>query len=156
MVTVSGKWLLPSLMGMAVSAILCVVSPASAVDYVRECTLFGAGWYYAPGTAVCVNADTGETRETTSDGVVSGETELLHDVRSAREGVALGIAMQNASVDTGKSFGAAINWGVYEGEAAIAASGAVRIGDGLTVNGTLGFGLGEHNVAARAGVNYAW
>lgn len=131
-------------------------TPVLAVEYVKICTLYGAGWFYQPGSDVCINADSGETRQVTDTGVVKGEIDMLKAARSAKEGVALGIAMQNATVDAGKSFGASVNWGVYEGEAAIAASGAVRLDGGFTLNGTLGLGLGEHNVAARAGVNYAW
>jgi len=133
------------------------ITPALAtIDYVKVCDSYGEGWFYQPGKSICQNADTGETRQATDAGVVEGESDLLHAARSAKEGVALGIAMQNASVDAGKQFGAAVNWGVYEGEAAISASGAIRLDGGFTVNGTLGYGLGEGNFAARAGVNFAW
>lgn len=131
--------------------------PAMAVvEYQKVCSLYGAGWAYIPGTATCVNLDTGETRTATDSGVVVDETQLAKDIKAAKEGVALGIAMQNAVIDPGKTFGAAVNIGVYDGSAAIAVSAAMKAVDGLTINASAGYGMGEGNFAGRAGLSYAW
>jgi hypothetical protein len=70
--------------------------------------------------------------------------------------VALSLALPNATVDPGKTFGAAVNVGSFAGEAAFGVSGAFQPSDGLTLNGAVGLGLGRGNVAGRAGVNYSW
>ena len=43
-------------------------SASAAVEYVRVCDLYGRDFYYSPGTDVCVNAVTGETRQATENG----------------------------------------------------------------------------------------
>ncbi len=39
---------------------------AAPVEYVQICSLFGAGFHYIPGTAICLNDQTGQTREVTA------------------------------------------------------------------------------------------
>jgi hypothetical protein len=51
-------------------------SAAKPVEYVKVCTLYGAGWAYIPATDTCVNFDTGEIRQQTSVGLVRGLTTL--------------------------------------------------------------------------------
>lgn len=55
---------------MALSSVL--VRPGNAsVEYVKICSLYGAGWFYYPGSDTCVNVFTGETRRQTSGGTYS-------------------------------------------------------------------------------------
>jgi hypothetical protein len=42
---------------------------AEPVEYVRICSLYGAAFHYIPGTDVCLNDQTGETKEATVGGV---------------------------------------------------------------------------------------
>lgn len=128
----------------------------AAVDYVRVCSAFGTNFFYSPGTDTCVNAMTGETRKVTEDGTVTGETDVLEEARDASEGVALSLALPNATVDAGKTFGAAVNFGTFNGESAIGLSGAIQAADGLTFNGALGVGLARGTTGGRAGINFSW
>ena len=41
----------------------------AAVEYVRVCSQFGAGFFYVPGTDTCMNPRTGDTRVETEGGV---------------------------------------------------------------------------------------
>lgn len=130
---------------------------AEPIEYVRTCDMFGTNFYYSPGTDTCVNAITGETRKVTDgDVVVSGETDVLKAAKDANEGVALSLALPNATVDSGKTFGAAANFGTFNGESAIGVSGAISPTDGLTINGAFGMGLSRGTVGGRAGINYSW
>jgi len=46
----------------ALAAGLLIIAPpsrAQAVEYVKICSLFGAGFYYLPGTDICHNPVTG-------------------------------------------------------------------------------------------------
>lgn len=143
---------------VAVSALMFLATPASAepVEYVRVCDAFGTGFFYIPGTETCVNPDTGETRKDSENGVIYGQTEVAKEAQEATEGVAIGIAMSNATVDAGKTFGAAANIGTYGGEVALGLSAAIKATEGLTFNGAVGVGLGGGNVAGRGGVNFSW
>lgn len=140
----------------AAFALLATPTFAEPVEYVRICDAYGAGFYYIPGTETCVNSSTGETRKMTEDGVVYGQTELADQVQQANEGVALSLALPNATVDPGKTFGAAVNVGAYGGEAALGLAGAIKATEGLTLNGAVGIGLGGGNVGGRAGINFSW
>lgn len=115
-------------------AALAATQPAFAapVEYVRVCTDEGAGYYYVPGTDTCVNP-------------------LATD-----EGVAISLALPNATIEAGKQFGAGVNIGTFNGETAIGLSGAFAPADGITLNGGVGFGLSHDTVAGRAGINVSW
>lgn len=141
----------------AAVAALFSASPASAaVEYVKVCALYGTGWFYIPGTDTCVNANTGETRKQSAEGTVFGESELAKQAKDANEGVALSLALPTATIDAGNSFGAAVNFGTFNGESAIGVGGAFASGGGLTFNGAVGLGLGRGTVGGRAGVNFSW
>lgn len=145
------------LFAAAVSAAIFCTSPAfAAVEYVKVCHTFGPGWAYIPGSDTCINPDTGETKRITEDGIVEGETQLLEQVRDANEGVALSLALPAASVDAGKTFGAAVNFGTFNGESAIGIGGAYEAADGLTITGAVGVGLSRGTTGGRAGVNFSW
>lgn len=48
--------------------VVAVVGHAVPVEYVRDCSLYGAGVHYMPGTDVCVHEGTGDARQQTEAG----------------------------------------------------------------------------------------
>lgn len=140
----------------ASAAIFCSTPTYAAVEYVRVCPLYGAGWFYIPGTETCYNANTGETKKQSPDGTVNGESKMLEQVRDANEGVALSLALPTATVDEGKTFGAAVNFGTFNGESAVGIGGAIEALDGLTFTGAVGVGLNRGTAGGRAGLNFSW
>lgn len=145
------------LLAAAASAVIFCSPPTyAAPEYVRVCDVYGTGWFYIPGTETCYNANTGETKKQSPYGTINGESEMLEQVRDANEGVALSLALPTATVDTGKTFGAAVNFGTFNGESAIGVGGAIVATDGLTITGAVGVGLGRGTAGGRAGVNYSW
>ncbi len=126
---------------------------AVPVNYVRTCDQFGAGFLVLPGTDTCLNPDTGVTAVNTETGVVFGQSQI---VSKAYEGVALGIAMQSARIEPGKTFGANMNLGTFEGESAFGFGGALQLSDGVSVDATVGLGLNNGGNAGRVGVNFSW
>lgn len=136
---------------------------AQAVEYVKVCSIFGLEYFYDPGTDTCINANSGETKKNTSEGVVEGNTELRQMVldnaaqqQRAIEGVALGLALPNATVDPGHTFGAALNVGTFGGASAIGFAGAFRANENVTFNGAVGLGLTGGTMGGRAGMNVSW
>lgn len=122
---------------------------AEPVEYVRICDTYGKEFVYSPGTEKCVNLQTGETKEDKDGHIEKGVVDAI-------EGSAVSLALQPAFVEPGKSFGAAVNVGTFGGATALGFSGAVRITDGLTVNGGVGVGLTNGTVGGRAGANFSW
>lgn len=51
------------------AAMFGISSIGQATEYVKICSLYGADFYYLPGTDVCFNPTTGETRKATAGGV---------------------------------------------------------------------------------------
>jgi len=117
---------------LAATALLAHPAFAEPVEYVRVCDAEGTGYMYVPGTEECV------------------------DPRQTNEGVAMSLALPGATIDPGKSFGAGVNLGTFNGESAVGFSGAFTNGEGLTFNGGVGVGLQQGTVGGRAGVNYSW
>lgn len=126
---------------------------AAPVEYVRVCDPFGAGWSYIPGTDTCVNADTGQTKRRTPEGVVTDETTQS---KRAKEGVALSLAIPKATVTPGHTFALAANVGAFEGQSAIGVGAAFQANDNVTFNGNFGVGLQQHTMGGSAGVNISW
>lgn len=147
-----------TLIAAAAIAAISVTSSsfAAPVEYVKICHIYGANWFYIPGTDTCLNAKTGETRKETADGTVYGESDELDQAKDANEGVALSLALPTATVDEGKTFGAAVNFGTFNGESALGFGGAFEATDGLTINAAVGVGLSRGTTGGRAGVNFSW
>jgi hypothetical protein len=59
----------------------------AAVEYVKICSTYGAGWFYIPGTDTCINTSTGETRVQTELGTKYGQSDLSSRVSEAEGGV---------------------------------------------------------------------
>lgn len=138
-------------------AVLSASGPAFAtVTYVKICDAFGAKYMYIPGTATCLNTETGETITQTDDGPVYGQSQLKQQIDDATAGAAVSLSLPGAVVDSGKSFGAAVNFGYFDGSSALGVSGAYRPVDGVTVNGGVGVSTGSGQVGGRAGVNFSW
>lgn len=136
---------------------LAPITPAmAAVEYVKVCNTYGAGWAYIPGTPTCYNVQTGETRTETEDGTVYGQLDMSGAIDQANEGVALSLALPTAVVDPGKTFGVSVNLGTFAGQSAIGVGAALKSSDGLTLNGAAGFGTQHGTVGGRIGANYSW
>jgi hypothetical protein len=142
---------------LALSLLVVPSLPASAepVQYVKVCSRYGAGFYYIPGTATCINPKTGVMKQETSHGTVTENSDVLNDALKAKEGVALSLAMPTATVTPGHHFGAAFNIGTFDGSTALGVGGAWQANDNVTVNGALGIG-DQGDVGGRGGVNVSW
>ena len=131
-------------------------SDAAPVEYTKICSLYGAGFFYIPGTDTCVNANTGQTKKATEHGVVEGVTQSEQDTLNAQEGVAIDLAMPGTVVDQGKHFGVSGHVGTFDGKSAVGLGGALRLNDNVTFDAGAGVGLDDGTVGARAGFNVSW
>jgi hypothetical protein len=71
----------------AVLAVAGVGTANAAVDYVKVCSLYGAGWFYIPGTDTCINTSSGETRVQTELGTKVDQSDLSNRVSATEGGV---------------------------------------------------------------------
>lgn len=124
---------------------------------------YGPNFFYIPGTETCLNPTTGQTKRMTENGMVTGVTQQQQQIldneaqiKRNTEGVAMTFALPKATIDPGKNFGAAFNVGAFDGAVAVGFGGAFRAGEGITVNGAVGYGLGQGTVGGNAGLNISW
>lgn len=55
-------------LGLGAGLLLAATPSFAAVEYVRVCTIYGAGFHYIPGTDTCLNESTGDARVQTEGG----------------------------------------------------------------------------------------
>lgn len=60
--------------GTVLLAVIQAPAHAAPVEYVKVCDLYGAGFYYIPGTDECQRADSGEIRRETAFGTMRNAT----------------------------------------------------------------------------------
>lgn len=154
-------------LALALPLMATISLPAKAdpepVEYVRVCDLYGYGYFYIPGTDICLNPVTGETRQQTEQGTKIGQTDMADqiDILNGRlgyafEGIALAIALPQAIIQPGHTFAIAGNWGQFQGAHALGLSTAVAFGDHMMITGGAGIGLSGRLVGTRAGFNLSW
>ena len=129
---------------------------AQAVEYVKVCDLYGAFYYYLPGTDICVNANTGHTKKATEGGLVNGLTQTEQDALDGQEGSAIGLALPGTIVDPGKHFGFSAHISTFNGLGAVGLGGAFRLNDNVVFDGGVGVGLNYGTMGGRAGLNVSW
>jgi hypothetical protein len=84
---------------MSLAVAMVSANRADAVEYVKVCNLYGAGFLYIPGTDTCLNVDTGDVRTVTERGVVRGESTLATRI-SNLEGDVSDLQNQNAALQS--------------------------------------------------------
>src|SRR5215472_13329771 len=58
------RWPLAVVAAVTIAAIVMLrPSTASAVEYVKVCSLYGAGYFYLPGTDTCIDVATNDARQ---------------------------------------------------------------------------------------------
>lgn len=142
---------------------------AAPVEYVRVCTAYGANYYYSPGTDTCINANTGETRRLTEDGVIAGKTALASKVddidsrvQRAFEGASVASALTSPDLVQGEHFGVRVNWGNAGQSNAMGVTGAAVLGEGFMpggngrLAGAAGVAFSGKTVGGNAGLQLTW
>ncbi|MBX9774157.1 MAG: porin [Xanthobacteraceae bacterium] len=144
---------------------------AQPVEYVRICSLYGAAFFYIPGTDTCVNA-----RQ-----IVDNQFAIARANTRAATGTAMAASLVNPFLPNGTNFAVSMHWAGFDGQHAVGVSGLMRIAGNLSFSLGLAAGLdrGKLNtftertqteqgtstpaeswsqvrVLGRAGLNYAW
>ncbi|UCI06408.1 porin [Mesorhizobium sp. B1-1-8] len=148
---------------------LSVPALAAPVEYVKVCSAYGAQYYYSPGTDTCINANTGETRRATENGVVNGKTALASKVddidgrvQRAFEGASVASALTSPDLVQGEHFGIRVNWGNAGQSNAMGVTGAAVLGEGFMpggagrLAGAAGVAFSGKTVGGNAGLQLTW
>jgi hypothetical protein len=156
---------------------------AAAVEYVKVCSLYGAGFYYIPGTDQCYNPITGDVRQQTAYGTLRTLSPMASDIavlqsqvgalqgaqqamqarfdaefRNANDGSAIAMALEDPYLTESEHFGVKVNWGNYMSSNALGVTFAgvlaERGSNRLTLSGGVAF-TGS-NVGGHAGLQFSW
>lgn len=112
--------------------VLAIPTPGhAAVEYERICSLYGAYYFYIPGTATCVNAQQ----------TVQSQFDLARQVTRAATGTAMAASLVNPFLPDGTNYAISTHWAVFDGQHAAGLLGMIRIQGDLSLTMGVAFGL---------------
>ncbi len=143
---------------LGLTGLVFASGPASAqpVEYTRVCTIAGQGYFYVPGTDLCLNPMTGKTFQVTENGPVTGNSPMLTSIDRALEGVAIDAALPTAIIAPGKTFAIAGDLATFDAYNAAGFAAAIKLTDNFQLNAAIGAGFTGRAGAARIGANFSW
>lgn len=122
------------------AAALTLLTPApshAAVEYVRVCSLYGAGFFYIPGTDTCVNANQ----------ILADQFALARELTRAATGSAMATSLVNPWLPDGTNYAISTHWAVFDGQHAIGVAGLVRLHGNLALSAGVAVGLDQGRLA---------
>ena len=108
-------------------------SQAQPVEYTKICSLYGAGFFYIPGTDTCTNAQS----------IVANEFAAARANTLASTGTAMAASLVAPWLPTGTNYAVSGHWAAFNGQNAFGASGLMRISGNFVFSA--GFALGLDN-----------
>ncbi|MCW5712904.1 MAG: porin [Bauldia sp.] len=155
---------------LALGGVLGATAPAAAdsslppVEYLKVCDVYGAGFYYIPGTEICTNPVNGDTRWQAEDDqtirtwspLVLQLMEQTEAANRAIEAAAVAIAIPTPIILSGDRFALAGNWAQLAGYHAFGLASAFSFGNALSINAGVGVGLQTFALGTRFGLNLNW
>ena len=141
------------------------------VEYVRICDIYGAGFFYMPGTDTCLQ----------SNQVVDNQFAIARASTRAATGTAMAASLVNPFLPDGTNFAISMHWAGYDGQHAVGFAGLMRLKGNLSFSAGIAVGLdrgkltslsertqtefgtsvpseswSEVRVLGRAGLMYSW
>jgi porin-like protein len=120
---------------LAVAALTLLTSAPghAAVEYARVCSLYGAGFFYLPGTDTCVNANQ----------ILTDQIALARQLTRQATGSAMATALVNPWLPTGTNYAISTHWGVFDGQHAVGVAGLIRLRGNLALSAGVALGLDQ-------------
>lgn len=112
------------------AAMIATPGHAAPVEYVRICSLYGAGFFYIPGTDTCVDA-----RQ-----IVQSQYDVARAQTRSATGTAMAASLVAPWLPTGTNYAISNHWAAFDGQHAMGASGLIRVSGNLVFSA--GFALG--------------
>jgi hypothetical protein len=132
-----------SLRAILATAALVLVIPTpghAAVQYEKICSLYGAGFFYIPGTDTCVNAQQ----------IVQNQFGIARQVTRASTGTAMAASLVNPFLPDGTNYAISTHWAVFDGQHAAGLAGLIRIQGNLSLTLGIAFGLDRGNLTSTS------
>ncbi|MET4087644.1 porin [Bradyrhizobium sp. S3.5.5] len=121
--------------------VLAIPMPGhAAVEYEKICSVYGANFFYIPGTDTCVNA--GQT--------VQSQFDLARQITRAATGTAMATSLVNPFLPDGTNYAISTHWAVFDGQHAAGVVGMIRIQGNLSLTMGIAFGLDRGSLTSTS------
>ena len=111
---------------------------AKPVEYVRICSLYGAGFFYIPGTDTCTNANQ----------IATNQFDLARAQTRASTGTAMAASLVAPWLPTGTNYAVSTHWATYDGQHAAGFSGLMRVSGNFVFSGGFSLGLDKGSLTS--------
>ncbi len=113
------------------TAMIAIPGHAAPVEYVRICSLYGAGFFYIPGTDTCTNG-----RQ-----IVDNQFAIARANTLNATGTAMAASLVAPWLPTGTNFAISNHWAAFDGQNAVGFSGLMRLSGRLVFSAGFSAGL---------------
>lgn len=117
----------------ALSATVTAPSRAAPVEYVKVCSIYGAGFFYIPGTDTCINANQ----------IQQNQFDVARAQTRSATGTAMAASLVAPWLPTGTNYAISNHWAAFDGQHALGASGLMRISGNLVFSAGFAVGLDQ-------------
>jgi Porin subfamily len=117
----------------AFAAIIATPSHAAPVEYVKICSLYGAGFFYIPGTDTCTSAYQ----------IVQNQYAIARANTQSATGTAMAASLVAPWLPTGTNYAVSNHWAAFDGQNALGVSGLMRISGNLVFSAGFAAGLDQ-------------
>ena len=106
----------------------------------KICSVYGANFFYIPGTDTCVNA--GQT--------VQSQFDLARQITRAATGTAMATSLVNPFLPDGTNYAISTHWAVFDGRRSAGVVGMIRIQGNLSLTMGIAFGLDRGSLTSTS------
>lgn len=124
------------------AAMIATPSHAAPVEYVKVCSLYGAGFFYLPGTDTCAD----------SRQIVQSQYDIARALTRSATGTAMAASLVAPWLPSGTNYAISNHWAGFDGQHAVGASGLMRVSGNLVFSAGFAVGLDQgrlHSLSNR-------
>ncbi len=127
---------------LAVAALAMTIPTPSeaAVEYAKVCSLYGASYFYIPGTDTCVDASQ----------IVTNQFEIARAQTRAATGTAMAASLVNPFLPDNTTYAISTHWAVFDGQNAVGLAGLMRLWGNLALSAGVAVGLDHGSLVSTS------
>jgi hypothetical protein len=125
---------------IAAFSLMATTPSRAAPQYVKVCSLYGAGFFYLPGTDTC-----GNTNQIVADQFAIARANTLSST-----GTAMAASLVNPFLPDRTNYAISAHWAVFDGQHAVGFAGLIRLRGTLAFSAGLAVGLDRGSLLSLA------
>jgi hypothetical protein len=120
-----------AIVAVAAFTLMTATPSHAAVEYMKVCSLYGAAFFYIPGTDTCTNAGQ----------IVENQFAIARATTRASTGTAMAASLVNPFLPDGTNYAISTHWAVFDGQHSVGFAGLLRLSGNLALSAGLAVGL---------------